>query len=48
MKLRGMRIVFILVMGSMLCGCWDTIDLEEFDICLVAGYDTLLPEKPGR
>lgn len=48
MKLRVMRIVFILVMGSMLCGCWDTIDLEEFDICLVAGYDTPPAGETGK
>lgn len=48
MKIRMSRLVLILIMGSLLCGCWDTIDLEEFDIGLISGYDTSAPGAPGK
>jgi len=41
MKVPIAQAAVLLVLSSLLCGCWDTVDIEEFDIALVAGYDTL-------
>lgn len=48
MNFRWMGIIFILAMGTILCGCWDTIDVEEFDIGLIAGYDTTPFGETGK
>lgn len=46
MKLPLAQGAVLLVLSSLLCGCWDTIDIEEFDVALVAGYDTSLTGDP--
>lgn len=48
MKLRWIKIGLILAMGTMLCGCWDTIDVEEFEIAVAGGYDTPRSGEEGK
>jgi Ger(x)C family germination protein len=48
MKYRWMVIVVILAMSTLLCGCWDTIDVENLDISLIAGYDTPPSGEAGK
>lgn len=48
MRFQLIALILTLAMSTMLCGCWDTIDVEEFDIGLITGYDTPPPEGPGK
>ena len=48
MKYLLMGIVIILAMSTLLCGCWDTLDMENLDIGLIAGYDTPPSGEAGQ